>query len=177
MLSGNFVWIAAIQLLSGLTWAAFELAIVLMFFEAIPRRERMSLVTLYNVSNSAAMVCGTFAGAFVLRYFSESMVGYTVIFGLSSFARIFAVVLLARLSLSQAVEAVPRVVEGALSLHPTTNSMDKPILPGIPETMEPSQAVPAPLGLSRAARPVVAVAPLPLDVAVPAAEPNSASAS
>src|SRR5690606_6166906 len=98
VLSANFAWIVLMQFAWGLTWAAFELAIVLMFFEAIPRRERMSLVTLYNLSNSSAMVCGTFAGALVLRYFSESLTGYLVIFALSSLSRVAAVALLVRLS-------------------------------------------------------------------------------
>src|SRR5690606_32447245 len=98
ILSQNFWWICLIQILSGLFWAAFELAIVLMFFEAIPREERTSLVTLYNLSNSSAMVCGTFAGALVLRYFSESLTGYLVIFALSSLSRVAAVALLVRLS-------------------------------------------------------------------------------
>lgn len=132
--STSFAWVATVQFLSGLTWAAFELAIVLMFFEAIPRHERTSLVTLYNLSNSSAMVCGTLLGAVVLRSFEESFAGYYVIFGMSSCCRIFAVLLLARLSLSNAVEEVPHAVEGALALHPGTNSMDKPILPSIPET-------------------------------------------
>lgn len=138
MFSSNFGWLLAIQLSSGLTWAAFELAIVLMFFEAIPRHERTSLVTLYNLSNSAAMVCGTFAGAIVLRYFAESLSGYTLIFGLSSLSRVFAVLLLFRLSMRAAT--VPHVVEGALSLHPGTHNMDKPILPTIPETPEVAEA-------------------------------------
>jgi MFS family permease len=150
IVSSNFAWIAAIQFLSGLTWAAFELAIVLMFFEAIPRHERTSLVTLYNLSNSAAMVCGTFVGALVLRHFSESLTGYSIIFGMSSCSRILAVLLLMRLSKSEV--AVPHAVEGALSLHPTTHSMDKPILPGIPETRDVAIAS---VAESREPRPIV----------------------
>jgi MFS family permease len=138
ILSQNFWWICLIQILSGLFWAAFELAIVLMFFEAIPREERTSLVTLYNLSNSSAMVCGTFAGAIILRMFGESVTGYYVLFGLSSLSRVLAVLLLVRLS--NVVEQVPRVVEGALSLHPTTNSMDKPILASIPQPAEVAAA-------------------------------------
>ncbi len=131
--SGAFWYVTIIQLLSGLTWAAFELAIVLMFFEAIPRHERTSLVTLYNLSNSTAMICGTLVGALVLHYFAVSVMGYQVIFGLSSCARIFAVLLLMRLS--RTVDQVPVAVEGALALQPIANSMDKPVLPGIPEDL------------------------------------------
>jgi MFS family permease len=134
ILSQHFLWLGVVQILSGVLWAAFELAIVLMFFEAIPREERTSLVTLYNLSNSAAMVCGTFIGALILRAFAESVAGYYVLFGLSSLSRVVAVLLLVRLS--SAMVHVPRVVEGALSLHPTTNSMDKPILAPIPGPRE-----------------------------------------
>jgi MFS family permease len=133
MLSSSYAWVALIQFVSGLTWAAFELAIVLMFFEAVPRHERTSLVTLYNLSNSAAMVVGTMLGAIVLRQFHESIGGYTLLFGMSSLSRVFAVLLLVRLS--NVVESVPRVIEGALALHPGTE-MDKPVLPGIPQPEE-----------------------------------------
>lgn len=140
ILSANFYWIMCVQLMSGLTWAAFELAIVLMFFEAIPRHERTSLVTLYNLSNSSAMIVGTLVGAIVLRQFEGSLTGYSVIFGLSSCCRVLAVLLLARLS--HVVEAVPYAVEGALSLHPSANSIDRPIMPGIPETLDPEDVPP-----------------------------------
>jgi MFS family permease len=129
IVSTNFAWILFVQALSGLLWAAFELAIVLMFFEAIPRHERTSLVTLYNLSNSSAMVCGTLIGALIL-----ASGNYYVMFGLSSFCRIFAVLLLMRLS--NVTDVVPRNVEGALALHPGTHNLDKPIMAGIPETAD-----------------------------------------
>lgn len=168
VLSANFAWIVLIQFASGLTWAAFELAIVLMFFEAIPRRERMSLVTLYNLSNSSAMVCGTFAGALVLRYFSESLTGYLVIFALSSLSRVAAVALLVRLS---AAVDVPHAVEGALALHPSTNGLDKPILPGIPaEAVQATPAEPVPeVALVSPAPPVEEPASSPIETLTPRA--------
>jgi predicted MFS family arabinose efflux permease len=135
--STSFGWILFVQAISGLLWAAFELAIVLMFFEAIPRHERTSLVTLYNLSNSSAMVCGTLVGALIL----SSSGGYYLMFGMSSFCRIFAILLLVRLS--NVTDVVPRDVEGALALHPSTQNFDKPIMAGIPETADEDQT-PAP---------------------------------
>ena len=41
--------------LAGAAWGAYELALVLLFFETIPEAERTSLLTLYNVANSAAL--------------------------------------------------------------------------------------------------------------------------
>lgn len=164
ILTTSFWGCMAIQLLSGLTWAAFELAIVLMFFEAIPRHERASLVTLYNVSNSTAMLLGTFAGAFVLHQFGGSPAGYGVIFGLSSLARVFAVLLLIRLS--NVVEQVPHVVEGALALHPGAYNLDKPILSSIPdESVQPEVAAARELVMP----PIEPVAPAP-PILAPAAE-------
>jgi MFS family permease len=110
MVSANYAWIALIQFVSGLTWAAFELAIVLMFFEAIPRHERTSLVTLYNLSNSAAMVCGACVGAVVLQFFHESIAGYVLLFGMSSLSRVFAV-----LGIPQPEEALASQVETSVA--------------------------------------------------------------
>lgn len=167
IISREFWLCASIQLLSGLTWAAFELAIVLMFFEAIPRHERASLVTIYNVSNSGAMISGTVLGAFILSAFNTSLTGYAVIFGLSSVCRVFAVLLLWRLS--NVPVQVPHVVEGALALHPATNSMDMPILPTIPEEGEESEPI---VATTPAAEAAVVETAQPL---VPATDPATLS--
>ena len=46
------VYLAGVQLLSGIVWAAYELAMMLMFFEAIPRQDRTSVLTFYNWGNA-----------------------------------------------------------------------------------------------------------------------------
>ena len=58
LVSQSFWYLAALQVASGMFWAAYELAMALLFLEAIPRNQRTSLLTLFNLGNSTAMVAG-----------------------------------------------------------------------------------------------------------------------
>lgn len=90
----QMAYLCFVQLISGIVWAAYELAMLLMFFEAIPRRERASVLTIYNFGNAAALVLGSLIGAAILQIGGESHVAYLVVFGGSSLARVFTTVLL-----------------------------------------------------------------------------------
>lgn len=76
-----------IQFLAGAVWAAYELAMFLMFFEAAPREERTSILTLFNLANAVALVIGALIGGALLKLFGESREAYLALFALSSFAR------------------------------------------------------------------------------------------
>lgn len=97
MLSRAYWYLAILQVLGGVTWAAYELALVLMFFESIPRAERTSILTVYNLGNSAAQVVGALLGALFLRYFGRSYEVYLWLFVASSVARGLTTVLLPRI--------------------------------------------------------------------------------
>ena len=45
---------------------------LLMFFEAIPQRDRAGVLTLYNFGNAAALVIGSLIGAGILQTLGES---------------------------------------------------------------------------------------------------------
>jgi len=94
--SAVFLYLAAAQFTSGFVWAAYELAMQLMFFEAIPRRDRPCMLTYYNFGNSAAQFTGGLVGASVLYLGAESHAAYLVLFGLSSLLRLCTVPLLAK---------------------------------------------------------------------------------
>jgi hypothetical protein len=93
---GQVLYLTGVQLLSGIAWAAYELAMALLFLQGIPRRERTSMLTLYNFGNAAAMVGGGMIGFAVLRSFGESHNTYLLLFLLSSCVRLAMVPLLAR---------------------------------------------------------------------------------
>jgi MFS family permease len=88
--------LGAIQLLSGSTWAAYELAMALMLLQGIPRAQRTSMLTWYNFGNSAAMVLGGLLGWAVLQTVGEAHTTYLMIFSLSSVVRLCMVPLLMR---------------------------------------------------------------------------------
>jgi MFS family permease len=118
VLAAETIYISAIQLLSGIAWAGYELAMVLMFLEAIPKRERTSVLTVYNFGNAAAMVLGGLIGGTLLRILGEDYFAYMVLFGLSSVMRGTTLVCLSRASLAEETRAgEPTVDMPKLRLH------------------------------------------------------------
>jgi MFS family permease len=79
--------LTALQFLAGAVWAAYELAMFLMFFETVRREERTSIMTVFNLGNAVALVIGALIGGAVLKYLDTSRETYLFMFGLSSFAR------------------------------------------------------------------------------------------
>jgi MFS family permease len=132
--TSNYYWLLALQVLAGSAWAAYELALVLLFFETIPESERTSLLTLYNVANSVALAGGSLIGAAILKGLGVSIVGYLWVFAASTILRAFALILLRRVPatvvLSDAVPVRP------ISVRASGESLDSPILSGLPDQVE-----------------------------------------
>lgn len=105
LFSRSFGWLLIIQLIGGASWAAYELAMFLMFFESIPTHERTSVLTTYNFGNALAAVIGSLAGGCVLSLLGEQASTYLAIFAISSVARLATVALLARVPARAAVGA------------------------------------------------------------------------
>jgi MFS family permease len=92
--SAEMAYLGLIQLISGIVWAAYELAMLLMFFEAIPRQDRACVLTFYNFGNAAAQVFGGLIGAALLQFGNETHGAYLALFGISSIMRLCTVPLL-----------------------------------------------------------------------------------
>ena len=107
-LQGPMVYLCLVQLTSGITWGGYELAMTLMFLEAIPRNERTTMMTYYNFGNSAAMMLGSLIGGAFLWSLGEGPIAYMTIFGLSSAVRLVVMLSCSRL----AVVEPPAVVAG-----------------------------------------------------------------
>jgi len=114
--------------MAGTAWAAYELALVLLFFEAIHESERTSLLTLYNVANSAALAAGSLIGATILKSVGGSITGYLCVFAGSTIIRTLALLLLRRVPAT--VVLSDNVPVRSLSVG---QSMDSPILSGLPD--------------------------------------------
>jgi MFS family permease len=130
-ISSNYYWLVVLQLLAGAAWGAYELALVLLFFETIPESERTSLLTLYNVANSMALAVGSIIGAAILNGLGVSAISYLWVFAASTLFRALTLVLLRRVP--------PTTVEAAeVPMRPMTvrlsgESLDAPYLPGLPD--------------------------------------------
>ena len=85
--SQEYWFLAIIQLLSGIVWGWYELAMLLQFFRQIPAERRVFVLTVYNVGNSAAMVLGTVIGAGLLQAFERTAEAYLTLFLVSGCLR------------------------------------------------------------------------------------------
>lgn len=88
IITGELLYLWCVQLLSGVCWAAYELAMALMFFEAIPRQSRTSVLAIYNFGNALTLVVGSLIGAAIMTVMHESHEAYLTLFGLSSVLRL-----------------------------------------------------------------------------------------
>ncbi len=127
--SDSLFYLGAIQILSGVFWAAYELAMVLLFFDGLPKSQRTSLLTLYNVGNAAAMVGGGLLGAAWLAYLGPTQTAYLTLFALSSAARLGTLVLLACVPDSVGPEPVRTLpATRTLAVRPSNGTVEQPIL-------------------------------------------------
>lgn len=130
--SGVFAWISFVQILSGVAWGAYELALLLMFFEAIPREERTSVLTIYNLFNQIAWVLGALLGAGCIYFLGESHSSYLTVFGLSTVCRLATLVFLVRVPAGKASAsattsvAAPVLSGGGPALAGALQSPDAP---------------------------------------------------
>jgi MFS family permease len=131
LVSQSFWYLAFVQVLGGALWAAYELAMVLLFFEAIPRRQRTSLLTMYNLANSAAMVVGGLLGAAYLGWFGGGRMAFLALFGLSSVARAATLGLLVRVPLGEREAAA--TATRTIAVRSTTGTIEQPILAAMRE--------------------------------------------
>jgi predicted MFS family arabinose efflux permease len=92
--SQNIWYLAGVQILSGLVWGCYELAMLLQFFRQSPGEKRVTVLTMYNLGNSAAMVAGTFIGAWILNSLGRDHHAYVTVFVASGFFRFAALLAL-----------------------------------------------------------------------------------
>ena len=100
--SSNVGYLVCVQVLAGVCWASYELAIMLLFFDAVGHRERTGVVTAYNLGLAIATVAGAVTGGVVLRAMGEDRTAYVTVFAISSLLRLASLPLLGRV---RAIEA------------------------------------------------------------------------
>jgi MFS family permease len=126
LVSNDLRWLVAVQLLSGVVWASFELSAMLSFFEGIDRRERTSVLTLYNLGNAGAIALGSLLGGAFFRFLPEGGAVYVGLFFASSAARALALRMLRPIGTLR-VPSV-RVVLRTLAIRPAQGALQRPIV-------------------------------------------------
>lgn len=96
LVSQSFWYLMLVQTLSGICWAAYELAMFLLLFDSIREDERVSVLTGYNLANSAATCVGSLMGGTLLALLGQNHNAYLMVFALSSCCRLATLVLLRR---------------------------------------------------------------------------------
>ena len=103
--SADVSYLVAVQALAGGCWACWELAVALLFFDAVPHAERTGVITVYNVGLAVATVAGAAAGGLLLQAMGEDSQAYVTVFAVSSLLRLATVPLLRRVRLPGAASA------------------------------------------------------------------------
>lgn len=99
--SDAVAYLVGVQLLAGACWASWELAVALLFFDAVPHRDRTGVITIYNLGMAIAQLAGAAVGGLVLRSFGEDRTAYAAVFAVSSLLRLATVPLLRRVRLPE----------------------------------------------------------------------------
>ncbi len=126
----GFWTLLATQLVAGVFWAAFELASLLLLFEHIPERERTSVITLFNLGNSAAFVLGSLAGGATLEALGSNRDAYATLFLVTAGLRALTLLLLRRVGDGPFAATRERPQVGATAVRPSLGSIDAEVVPG-----------------------------------------------
>ncbi len=94
--SSNVAYLCGVQVLAGACWAAYELAVMLIFFQEVEADERTGVVTIYNLGVAVATVAGAATGGLILRSLGETWQAYATVFAVSCLARLAVTPILRR---------------------------------------------------------------------------------
>jgi MFS family permease len=162
-LSDSFSYLVAVQAYSGLGWAGYELAQLLLFFDTIPTERRVGVLTVYNLFNAAAIFGGSILGGLLLSELGAGRNAYVTLFLVSTIARCAAVGVLARLpawaarpqsaptSATSALTALPRLERQLGAVVRVDRPHTQPGRSPAPTSVRhktPPRPLPTPLGTS-----------------------------
>ena len=127
LVSNSIPFLVVLQIAGGMAWAAYELAMLLLFFETIPRRDRVAMLSLYNAGNATAIVVGALLGAGIMHLFPGGREPYLAVFACSSLARLAALLLIPRQAARPAALEPPAGLR-TVAVRPMSGGMERPIL-------------------------------------------------
>lgn len=90
--SVNPVFMCALQAISGVFWAFFEVGMALLFFKRISENQKILVVTAYSFFNAVAIAVGSSLGAAILKNLHQTTQAYYTIFSLGAFLRTAVIV-------------------------------------------------------------------------------------
>lgn len=136
-LGNGFAYLSCVQVFSGAAWGAYELAMLLVFFDTIPRRSRIQVLTVFNVASATAIVTGSLAGAAVLGVLGTGQGTYMVLFTISAAVRGASLMFLVRLPSLHFRSAA--LATRAVALGPSVGAIERPVLSSLAVANSPSE--------------------------------------
>jgi MFS family permease len=103
----GFAWLVLVQAVTGFAMAAFELANLLLWFEAVRADERTSILTTYQFWYAAAIAAGSVVGCVLLVMLGAGREAFVAVFLVSAAARLAAAGLFARTTSTTAERVAP----------------------------------------------------------------------
>lgn len=131
VLNDSFPYLMGVQFFSGVAWATFELGTLFLFFENLPHAHRVSILTLFNFMNAVAVVLGSLVGGLFLKYLGTDRDIYFYLFSLSFGLRALSLLYLPRIG-TITFKTLPMEIR-TLAVRPNSGTIDRPILPSIPD--------------------------------------------
>jgi MFS family permease len=86
--SDSMPWLFVVQVLSGILWAAYELAFFLMFLDHIPQRKRADMLTIFNFAHAIAWCTGALMGGWWISSHGTTPEAYHGVFLISALGRV-----------------------------------------------------------------------------------------
>ncbi|MFO0945408.1 MAG: MFS transporter [Planctomycetota bacterium] len=131
LFSDHYGYLLFVQAVGGTFWAGYELAIFLLFFDAIRPEQRTSVLTAYNFGNAVALVLGSLTGGALLGMLGEYKSSYLALFVISGLVRFCTVPLLARVKDADS-EPSFTIATRTLAVRPATGTIERPVLATLP---------------------------------------------
>jgi MFS family permease len=90
LVSDDFWYLIGVQVVSGTTWAMYELGMFLVLFDEVPQRKRTEMLTLFNAGNVTATALGSLLGVAIMKGLAAPEYAYALVFCFSSLGRCLA---------------------------------------------------------------------------------------
>jgi len=119
-----------VQVLSGVMWASYEMATMLLLFETIPANERTSVLTTQNTLNAMMIVVGASTGAVLFKLLGEGLFAYHTLFIISAILRVGTLILLAGVHVPK-IKQIRPIFFRTLGIRPQFGGFDRPVVASI----------------------------------------------
>ena len=126
------------QLLSGVMWACYEMATMLLLLETIPANERTSVLTTQNCLHAIMIVVGAACGALIFQAMGQDTAAYHTLFIVSAVLRLGTVVLLFRVH-KPAIKNITPIIFRTVGIRPQFGGIDRPLLASMEDEEQPDE--------------------------------------